>query len=108
MPSKTCNRSENDSLAMNSWRAPEGNPPQIQLVSNAVLTGKRLAAEMLGEYLIPPVVKFNVSVRESDNEIVPSEDVDDYCLVPSPSIRGKVFQLCEVSYEGQRRDLDQV
>jgi hypothetical protein len=65
MPSKTCNRSENDSLAINSWRASEGNPPQILLVSNAVSTGKWLAAEMLGEYLIPPVVNFNVNARGS-------------------------------------------
>jgi hypothetical protein len=65
MPSKTCNRSENDSLAINSWRASEGNPPHILLVSNAVSTGKWLAAEMLGEYLIPPVVNFNVNARGS-------------------------------------------
>ena len=35
-----------------SWRAPNGMPPQIKLVSNAILTGKRHALKMLGEYLV--------------------------------------------------------
>ena len=41
-------------------------------------------------------------MRESDDENVPPEDVDDYCSVPSPPIpiHGKVFPLCEASDEG--------
>ena len=96
MPYNTCN----DGIASNSWRAPEGNPPRFQLVTKAVATGKRVAAEMLGEYLIPPIANFNVHVRESDDETVPPEDVDDNSSVPSPTTCGKVLPLCEASDEG--------
>ena len=99
-PYETHNGSENDGLTTTSWRAPAGNPPQIQLISNVVTTGKRRAAEMLGEFLIPLVVIFCVNVRESGNGIVNPDNVDDYCSAPSTPIRSIVFPLREASEEG--------
>ena len=82
-----------------SWRVPAGSPPQIKLVSNAITTGKRHAAEMLGEYLVPPIIDSSIHSRGSVDDIVHPEHVDDYSAVESRRLRGKSSRLCGVSNE---------
>ena len=82
-----------------SWRAPAGLPPQIKPVSDAITTGKRHAAEMLGEYLVPPIIDFSVRSRGSVDNIVLPEHADDYSAVESRRLRGKSSRLCGVSNE---------
>ena len=65
-----------------SWRAPAGTPPQIKLVSNAILTGKRHATAMLGEYLVPPIIDFSVYSRGSDDDIEHPEYAEGYAANP--------------------------
>ena len=54
---------------------------------------------MLGEYLVPPIINFNVNLRGSDDEIVYPEHVEDYSTVASRRLRGKSSRLCGGSNE---------
>jgi hypothetical protein len=61
--------------------------------------GKRHAAEMLGEYLVPPIIDFGVYSREADDDIVHPDYVEDCSAVVSRRLRGKSSRLCGVSNE---------
>jgi hypothetical protein len=74
-------------------------PPQFKLVLNAISTGKRHADEMLGEYLVPPIIEFNANLRESDDVVVHPGHVEDYNAVTSRRLCGKSSRLCGVSNE---------
>ena len=54
---------------------------------------------MLGEYLVLPIIDFNVYLRGSDDKIVYPKHVEDYSAATSRRLHGKSSRLCGVSNE---------